>query len=1029
MIHAQYDTQSRRFKVANKTSRKAVPARNPKKTAGAAHHKNHASQWTGSRPEMSLGKFILMSAAVLALIALAFVIGNGKTDGAASCPLQISEVMVSNTTTLFLADGSAPDWIEIRNGSDKSVDLAGYGLVAETAPTDIFTFPTRSLEPGAYLLVYADGNVPAGSDHAPFRLSSGGGKLALLDKNGTGADIAEIPALENDQSFARNGDGSWDITDAPTPGEGNNVIRHEEAQPGETVLQLREGELEITEVMTGNATWFADENGRYQDYIEIHNRSNADVNLAGWYLTDNIHKLARWQFPDMNLPAGAYLAVHCSGENRTGDASHLHTSFRLAAEGDTVVLTAPDGVSVDMVQPPLLETDQAYSRTDTGWTSMKSPTPGAANTRQASAAIADELRTRNAGGVYISEISATSAETDDWIEIHNGGSQAVDLSGWGLSDNAGRPRKWQFPTGTTINPGQYMGILCDGLDNNSGGCLHTNFALSSAGGYSLTLSDPQGAILDRMFVDAQYSGVSYGRAADRSGARYFDKATPGAANSSASYSGRASAPEYSVRGGLFKSGDQISVSLTAQPGERIYYTLDCSDPTQNSTLYTGPISISKTTVLRTRVYADDCMPSLMDSCTYLFDAKNGGGSVYVLSLVSDPYNLTSAEAGILVKGNYNNYMKDWEREAHVEVFDREGKLILSQECAVRQQGQTSRDQPQQSLKLIARSQYGSNVFKGKIFTAREDDWCTSFIMRTANDDQYGTRMRDSVLTSLANSTDDLLYQETEVCVAYINGQYWGHYNLRETANTDFICQLEGWVGQEDTIDYVRGNKTLMQGSDETYQSLLQWVKGNKTNTDAAYEHISSVIDVKNYIEYLVIEMYVGNTDPSDIKRYRNASADGLWRWVLFDLDWAYHTDANSISAWLTPGGTGYRGQTDNTLFVACMNNPTFRDQFLTHFGEQLATTFAPESILARFEERYNVLKTILPDHRERWGGSQEKYEKQLSKVVSYAKRRPARMLQYFKYDNTLRLSQADYEKYFGEAMKVLNVTYDQISRP
>ena len=1018
--NAQYDTQSRRFKVAGNTSKKST-SKNTRKTAAAS--KQRAAQWMGSRPDMPMGKFALMMAAVLALILLAFWIGNGGRENSEASPLQISEVMSTNTTSLFLQDGSAPDWIEIRNVSNRSVDLNGYGLVTETAPTDIFTFSTCSLEPGAYMLVYADGNVSAGSDHAPFRLSSGSAKLALLDKSGTGVDIAEVPAMENDQSFARNPDGSWGITDTPTPGTDNNIQRHEEARDGETVLQLKDGVLEISEIMSDSVTWFADENGETHDYVEIHNTSDETVSLKGWYLTDNIHKLARWQFPDVKLPAGGYLTVHCSGKDRSDNPEHLHTNFKIASQGDIIVLTDPEGASVSMVDVPLLETDQAYSKTSSGWTTTRIPSPGAANTQGVGASAA------GTGDVYISEMLANGSTSRDWIEIHNSGSQTVDLSGWGLSDNAGRPRKWQFPAGTTIAPGQYMGVFCDGTDSESDGILHTNFSLSADGGYSVTLSDPQGNITDRLSVDAQFTDISYGRTADKTGTRYFDSPTPGTANSGKSYAGRAAMAEYSVRGGLYDSGDSFSVTLSAEPGQRIHYTLDCTDPTEASPLYTDPIAISGTTVLRTRVYADDCLPSYMDSCTYLFDAKNGGGSVYVVSMVSDPQNLTGTETGIMVKGYYDNYLRDWEREAHVEVFDRQGNLLVSQECAVRQQGQSSRTEPQQSLKFIARSEYGSSVFNGKLFSDRDNEWSKSFILRTSNDDQYGARMRDSVLTNLADSTDDLLYQETEVCVAYINGEYWGHYNMRETANTDFICQMEGWVGMEDQIDYVRGNRTLMQGSDETFKSLVEWIKNNPTDNQAAYERITSTIDVQNYIEYLVIEMYVGNTDPSDIKRYRNANDDGLWRWVLFDLDWGFHTDSNVIASWLTPGGTGYRKQTDNTLFIGCMKNPTIRDQFLTHFGEQLATTFAPDNVLARLEERHNTLSTILPDHHERWGTSQKKYESTLKKLVSYAKNRPMSLLKYFKYDETLRLSQADFEKYFGEAMKVLSISYGEIPKP
>ena len=1001
---------------------------NSKKSAAGKKTSGRGIRWSDSRQSWTAARPGLLAIAGIALIALLLLGQLGLNEKApAQSPLQISEVLSSNATTLFLADGSAPDWIEIRNTSDKSVNLAGYGLVPETAPTDIFTFSTRTLEPGAYAVVIADGNISAGDDHAPFRLSSGGGRLALIDRSGAGVDYADVPALENDQSYARDGDGAWQITDDPTPGAANRIARYEDAQETEAVIHLQEGELEISEIMPGSITWFADENGEVHDYIEIHNTSDSNINLKGWYLSDNLKKLNHWQFPDVTIPAGGYLAVHCSGLDRKDDANHLHTGFRLAAEGGTVVLTDPQGKCVSMVDVPMMEADCAYSRTASGWTAALSPSPNHENTLAGAAAAADAIL--NPAGVYISEMLASSPTSDDWVEIYNGGSTAVDLSGWGLSDNAKRPRKWQFPGGTTIAPGQYLGVYCDNLNTASDGRLHTNFALNADGGYSLTLSDPNGDILDRIHVTQQYADISYGRADGREGVRYFDAATPGAANSGASYMGRASMAEYSVRGGLYKSGDAFTVTLSAQPGQRIYYTLDCTDPTEASTLYTQPIPVSGTTILRTRVYADDCMPSFMDSSSYLYDVQNGGGSVHVLSLVSDPYNLVSDEAGIMVKGNHNNYWQDWEREAHVEVFDRQGGTILSQECAVRQQGQTSRDQPQQSLKLIAHSQYGSGVFEGRLFSRRNYDSFSSFIMRTSNDDAYNTRMRDSVLSGLADSADGLLYQETEVCVAYINGKYWGHYNLRETANTDFICQLEGWVGQEDEIDYVRGNSNLQQGSDETYQALVNWVKSNNTATDQAYELISSVIDVPNYIDYMIIEMFVGNTDPSDIKRYRNAGDDGLWRWVLFDLDWAFSTDTNSISRWLAPGGMGNGGRTDNTLFIACMKNPTFRDQFLTRFGQQLATTFSSQSMLARFEERYNVLKTILPDHHARWGTTQTKYENELRKLVSYANSRPLRLLQFFKYNSTLQISQQDFERYFGAAMQVIGVNYAAISRP
>lgn len=991
------------------------------KPAGARYRN---SQWNGSRSTMSKGRFVLFVLAGVVVIGLmlGLQLGFGGTETAGRM-LEISEVMTGNGFTLMLDDGSVPDWIEVRNTSGKPVNLSGYGLMLESDPTKIFTFPAAELGAGEYLVVYADGGASGEGYHAPFRLGASGERIALLDKSGAGIDLADVPELARDQSYARINSDEWGVTDAATPGYRNEFVTGAAASHAANTVQT--GPVEITEVMSGNVTFAS--GGQVFDYIELHNTSASAVDLEGWYLSDDDERLTRWQFPKAEIPAGGYLAVYCTGLDGISSDGSLQAGFKLSSTGDNAVLTTPAGVVASRVSVPALGADQAYSKTALGWTTQLSPTPGAANRFESAAANADSVRAASGTGVYITEVLSLSAASNDWVELYNSTSQPVDLSGYGLSDNAGRPRKWQFPEGVVIEPGQYMGVFCDGLDTVAKGYAHTNFSLSGEGGYSLVLSDANGAILDRLFLPRQYTDMSYGRMNGASGLRYFETPTPGTENIGVNYGGRADSAVYSVDGGFYKKGDTVTVTLAAEPHQRIYYTTDCTDPTEKSTLYTGPITISETTILRTRVYADDCMPSYMDSRSYIYDVKNGGGSVYVVSLVSDPYNLTSDEAGIMVKGNDNNYWRDWEREAHVEVFDQAGGTIVSQECAVRQQGQTSRDQPQQSLKLIARSQYGSPVFNGHIFRKTEHDWCTSFILRTSNDDAYKTRMRDSVLSALADSTEDLLYQETEVCVAYINGKYWGHYNIRETANTDFICQNEGWVGQEDKIDYVRGNDKLQQGSDKTFQDLLTWVKSNKTNTDKAYEHIASVIDVQNYIEYMAIEIYVGNGDPSDIKRYRNANDDGLWRWVLFDLDWAFSIDTNSINRWLTPGGMGNGKRTDNTLFIACMKNPTFKDQFLTHFGQQMATTFSKAEVLARFESRYDVLKTILPDHRERWNDvSESKYNRELKKVISYAKERPGRLLQFFKYNDILDLSQAEFEKYFGDAMEVMNTSYKKI---
>ena len=283
-------------------------------------------------------------------------------------------------------------------------------------------------------------------------------------------------------------------------------------------------------------------------------------------------------------------------------------------------------------------------------------------------------------------------------------------------------------------------------------------------------------------------------------------------------------------------------------------------------------------------------------------------------------------------------------------------------------------------------------------------------------------MRDSVLTTLARDTS-VMYQETEICVLYLDGQYWGQYNLRERINADSICQFEGWEGDEDTIDIVKANTNTMQGSNKTFADLIAWVKQADPTTDQFYEHLDQVIDIRNYIEYMAIEIYVGNGDTLNVKRYRNANADGKWRWVLFDLDWAFYVDTNSIRRWLEPGGMGTNLYTDNSLFIACMKNPRFRDEFLTYMGEQMATTFTAENLLNLFQERYTILEPLMPAQLTRWGQTMEQYQKEMKMLIDYAKERPLKMLQYFSgygiENNNIYLSEEEMKHYFGEALEIV----------
>ena len=98
----------------------------------------------------------------------------------------------------------------------------------------------------------------------------------------------------------------------------------------------------ISEFLASNDDGLADEDGDFEDWIELFNRSEVSVNLGGWYLTDDPEDLTKWRFPDVEMQRGDYLVVFASGKDRRDAATNLHTNFRLDSAGEFLGLVRPD---------------------------------------------------------------------------------------------------------------------------------------------------------------------------------------------------------------------------------------------------------------------------------------------------------------------------------------------------------------------------------------------------------------------------------------------------------------------------------------------------------------------------------------------------------------------------------------------------------------------------------------------------------------------------------------------------------------
>ena len=1005
-----------------------------KKQPAAGAKKRNAKRRRAATSGAFSPSALLLVPLVLLLIAGSFLLHNNTADPASIAPvnaqstLKITEAMSKNRSALMDDRSVYSDWFELTNEGSVPLDVTGYQVFGAKSRAVGFTFPRHTLSPGETVLVFASGvleNVYGYVYHAPFRLSAQGDSLTLTNRDGAVIDEITIPPLESNESYALNAQtGAFERTMLYTPGMKNTATNHQQLSAAAGSVS---GSLVITELMPKNISHAPTSSGVY-DYIELSNLGSSPINLSGFMLSDNESRPDKFILPDHTLNPGEVFLVYASGLMTSND-NEVHAPFSLSADGETVLLSDDNKRLVDRVTYPPMAADRAYSRlSDGSFTADYPATPGFANAQAGIVETERALSSRNKVGLFLNEAMASARKQNsanaesDWVELRNATGSAINLEGFGLSDDPSQPRKWQFPKGAQISAGDYLVVSLSGLNrsNVQKNNFHTSFKLSFTRGETMSLSTPDGQIIDRLPVLSQRSAVSYGRLTDQNGYFYFPASTKGKPNGGVTATGQSSPVAFSVPGGW--KDNPVTLQLSATPGAVIRYTLDATEPTEISPVYEAPISITETTIVRARTYTNGLLPSLTYTHSYLYGTRH---SLPVVSLVSDPSYIFSEDRGIYSVGPKKlkypyrgaNFWKNWERAANVELYSPDGNTVLSQGAGVSLQGQYSRMQNQKAFKLTARNAYGPSRFDAKLFPNRDYTSYRSFILRASGQDSDKTRFRDALLTSLADKTP-VSYQDTAPVIVYLNGEYWGHYNMRERIHKYSIAQWAGYTNV-DNIDIIKSNSTVKQGTNADYAQFLTWLKKNGCTTEANLAKVAEMVDIDNYLDYVALEMYIGNTDLLNVKRYRSPEDDYRWRWILYDTDWAFYTDTNSYRRWLDKDGAGSGKKTDNTLFLQLMKNPEIKKKFLMRFGELMNISWRTEQVNEKINAWVNILEPEMARHTARWGGSVKVWKNRVSSFKNYNKDRPKKMLGYIQKD--LGFNNSQMRVYFGDIMDHLGM--------
>jgi len=448
--------------------------------------------------------------------------------------------------------------------------------------------------------------------------------------------------------------------------------------------------------------------------------------------------------------------------------------------------------------------------------------------------------------------------------------------------------------------------------------------------------------------------------------------------------------------------EDINVELfTADKNAQIYYTINGENPTTDGKLYTSAIKLKvgrdaaahtiKAAVKSKNAFSDVITKSYV-LCSDFNSRFSDETLIFVLS--TDPDNFYDYEKGIATKGkiydlwleneyeggeipydapaNYFMTGKEWERDIYVEVFTTNGEKVISQNAGVKVAGGVSRAVDQKSLKLIARKSYDAEngKFKYPFFeNAKTSDGTliTEFdrlVLRNGANDREFAGVRDELSQELARQAGFASVQNTVPTAVFLNGEYYGFSWLHENYNEDYLETQFG--GQKDNYQIVQ-NKELPEEGDEKalsdYMEMYNFLKNDMT-VEENFKKLNSMVDLDNWTMYSAIQVYIDNLDwpgnnfkawryyPSENEENLTQWQDGRWRFLLFDVEFAWSLYGNTYKHNSLTELINGKHQSGQSLFMASLfKREDMQEKFSNQIMDLANHSFSEENVLKVLEEK------------------------------------------------------------------------------
>jgi CotH kinase protein/Lamin Tail Domain/Chitobiase/beta-hexosaminidase C-terminal domain len=579
------------------------------------------------------------------------------------------------------------------------------------------------------------------------------------------------------------------------------------------------------------------------------------------------------------------------------------------------------------------------------------------------------------GGVMINEVNAGNwkgavdedGESEDWVELYNPGTAAVDLTGYELSNKTASRFFWTFPAGTQVPAKGYLTVWLSKKDRAvPGRPLHANFDLDSGADtvyLSASNATVSGILVDGATPPLVKSDQSWCRMPSGVASAPFmvcNSRSRNTANAGASYPGILAKPTLSLRSGFYAAAQ--TVTLSGPAGAALRYTTDGSEPTAASAAYTAPLPITASRVIRVAAFAPGAATSLVETGTYVISAGEAAkyASLKAIMVAMSPADLVQFQA--------NN--QDVFFRASFELITGGSNSVFRMDAEGKAGGNAgSADSPVRVMNVTARDTFGPKALPTPLLWPDKPGVTSAkkFRLRSGSNDWDEAHLRDQLAQRVSADGPNVIASSTAVAM-FINGRYYGLMDLREREDETLLANNLGvdknWV---DYIQETTGAPEVKNGGAAAlagYQAMLDYVTRNDMSRAANYAVAKTLLNPESLAYDWALHMFQANCDwpYHNIDLWRSPQVDGRWTWRPHDMDWSFGIYRTPASYNMNSSFT----QTGSALIAALLRNTEFRNLYLNAVADQM-NVMTPAFQKATLDGMANELRPYIPDNHAALG--------------------------------------------------------------